>query len=458
MRDTVTLKELLAIAVRRGKRMLVLCVVFALILGITQAYRQIQASELEENTPEQIEMRYKEALEQYTTEKATLETQLDMLERKLESQQTYDESSLRLKLDPYDMYITSITIAITDVPTEALQAQTILVGTDPEFRVSKIQNQYLVYWDCSDLKTALVGQPYEDATDQFLREVVTLSSKDGGLLKLQAYGESAASVEALADAALAFLESSCPTISDASYEHSLMILSKTTKASVYGELASEQENHLIQIQENENRIEELKLQLFELVEPVPAQGYTISSMAVSTIKWMILGAVLGAIVGLAWALIAYLFSNRVETSRQMESSLNIPFLGVVRKKQDCWNVWADRMLGERIWKDQQQALDYLDGNVAAYASDCHSVALLSSLSVAENDPAIETVKKVFQTQGISVDFVGNMQKNPQAAGTVKKSDCVVYVEQCGISCWDAVAESAALAKRLETQAAGFILI
>ena len=36
MRDTVTLKELLAIAVRRGKRMLVLCVVFALILGITQ--------------------------------------------------------------------------------------------------------------------------------------------------------------------------------------------------------------------------------------------------------------------------------------------------------------------------------------------------------------------------------------------------------------------------------------
>lgn len=458
MRDTVTLKELLAIGVRRGKRILALGLLFAVLLGIVQAYRQVQAYGSEENTPEQIAMRYEEAMAQYNTEKETLETQLNVIQRKLENQQMYADSSLWLQLDPYNMYVTTISMAITDVAPEAIQGQTILVETVPEFRISKIQNQYLVYWDCSDLETALVNHPYEGASDQYLRELLLFSGKDGGLLKLQAYGDSEESSKALADAALAFLESSQSSISDVSYEHTLTMLSEATKEIVYGELADEQKNHLTEMQENEKLLEELNQQLMELTEPVRESGYTAYSMATSTIKWMVMGFVIGAIIGFAWALIAYLFSNRVETSRQMERGLNIPFLGAVPKKQDCWNDWADRMLGERIWKNQEQAMDYLAGNANAYHMDHNSVALLSTLQLSEGDPEIAAVMKTFKEQGFAAIFAGNVERNPQAVAAVKKSDCVVLVECCGKSKWEAVIETAELTKRLNVSTVGFVLV
>ena len=130
MKDTVTLKELLAIVVRRGRFVLTLALVFAVLMGGVQMFRQVSASRQENNSPEKIEERYQEALEDYQIEKENLEKELSDAQRKLDSQQEYNEESLLMRLDPYNKYVTTINLAVTDVEEEAFH-QVFQVETTP---------------------------------------------------------------------------------------------------------------------------------------------------------------------------------------------------------------------------------------------------------------------------------------------------------------------------------------
>ena len=90
MKDTVTLKELAAIAVRRGRLAIILALIFALLLGGWRAHGLIAKAKSEENSPEKIEERYQEAMESYAANKEDLEEQLAKAETQLESQREYN--------------------------------------------------------------------------------------------------------------------------------------------------------------------------------------------------------------------------------------------------------------------------------------------------------------------------------------------------------------------------------
>ena len=63
MKDTVTLKELIAIAVRRGQLAVILALAFAALMGGWRSYTLFKAANSEDNRPEEIEKRYQETLE-----------------------------------------------------------------------------------------------------------------------------------------------------------------------------------------------------------------------------------------------------------------------------------------------------------------------------------------------------------------------------------------------------------
>ena len=105
MKDTVTLKELFAIIVRRGKQVVCLMLAFALLLGIVQTGRKIAAAREEDNSPEKIEERYQDALENYQQNRENLEERLSKAQQQLEGQQEYNDNSLLLEIDPRLYYL-----------------------------------------------------------------------------------------------------------------------------------------------------------------------------------------------------------------------------------------------------------------------------------------------------------------------------------------------------------------
>lgn len=456
MKDTVTLKELFAIVVRRGKLVLTLALVFALLMGAVQTYRQVSASMKEENSPEKIEERYQDALEQFGKDKENLEKQLEKAKWRLESQQEYNENSLLLRLDPHSKYVTSINLAVTDVEEGAFQQVFRLEATPIDYLVSKIQSQYMVYWNSLDLETALKNCSYAGTPDKYLREMVTLSRMDGGGLTLTAFGEGGSDSRQLAESAYACLREGQTIISAASYEHTFSVLSQVTKDLVDEGLASTQETNLSNVESYETNIEDLTKRLEELEEPERETGYAVSSMLKSIVHWVILGIALGVVFAMVWTLTSYLFRSRPETSRQLEEGLSIPFLGSMAKPGCFWNRLADGILNERLWENEDQALEYISASAKALLPVSGAVLLASTLSLEMEQ--VQPVMKVLESQGHTVRFIGEALRSPEMAEALKDCGCVVLAERPGITRWDDVAELASLSQKLERPVGGFVTV
>ena len=435
MKDTVTLKELIAIAVRRGQLAVILALAFAALMGGWRSYTLFKAANSEDNRPEEIEKRYQETLETYRETEASLKEQLIRAEIKLASQQEYNDKSFLMKIDSNNKAITTINLAII---------------------ISKIQSQYIILWNSLDLQSTLTYTPKGAIEDKYLREIVTLSQVDGGCLTLTVFGISEQESSKLADAAYNCLIELQSTISKGSYLHGFTLLSNVTKTCVDDSLESIQTANFEKIVTYTDSITSLNKQLDSLVEPERDSSLSASKIILSTVKYAVLGAVIGVVVTLVWALVSYLFRNRTETSRHLEQGLAIPFLGSTAKPGNIWNRLADQIIGERIWTDSNQALQYIANNAKVLLPPSGTVLLTSTLPLEET--AIQSVAKALSSQGRTIRFVDSVNRNPETAEALNTCGCVVLVERAGVSRWDDLIELAALLKSLDRPLRGFVMI
>lgn len=456
MKDTVTLKELAAIAVRRGRLAIILALIFALLLGGWRAHGLIAKAKSEENSPEKIEERYQEAMESYAASKEDLEEQLAKAETQLESQREYNSKSFLMEIDPHNKAVTTINLAITDVAEGAFQQVFRLEDTPIDFIISKIQSQYVILWNSLDLQSSLSYSPRPGMEDKYLREIVTLSKSDGGCLTLAASGVSEEETRKLAEAAYDCLLGLQTRISEGSYRHGFAQLSDVTKISVDDRLEETQTANLEKITTYTESIADLNEQLANLEEPEKDTGDTPLEIVLSAVKYAVLGAAVGILLTLVWALASYLFRNRAETSRQLEEGLSIAFLGSVAKPGSLWNRLADWIVGERLWPDEGQALDYISASAKAFLPASGTVLLASTLPLEKE--SVQGVMKALEDQGRTVRFVGGAGRSPETAAAVKECGCVVLAERSGVTRWDDAAGLTALAKSLDKPVSGFVTV
>lgn len=455
MKDTVTLKELAAIAVRRGRLAVILTLVFAALLGGVQAYKQVKAARSNKNSPEKIEERYQKALATYEENKASLEDQLARTQIQLESQREYNDKSLLMEIDPLNKATTTVNLAITDIDEGAFQQVFRLENTPVDFIISKIQSQYIILWNSLDLPASLSYTPREGIEDKYLREVVTLKRADGGCLTLTVSGTSEAVTRALADAAYDCLLELQSVISKGSYLHGFALLSNVTKISVDDSLESTQTANLEKITAYTGNIETLTKKLENLKAPKRDTPPSVSSILLSALKHAVLGAAVGMVLALVWDFLSYLFRGRAETSRQLEQGLSIPFLGSPARPEGVWNRLANWMIGERVWPDEAQALAYISSS-ANILLPSGRILLASTLPLDEK--SLQPVIKALEGTERTVRFVGDAGRSPETVGALRDCGCVVLAERAGATRWDAVTELAALAKSLDRPVGGFVTV
>jgi len=454
MKDTVTLKELAAIAVRRGRLAVILALICAVLLGGWRAWSLIKSSGNEDNSPEKLEERYQAAMDEYETGKKSLETQLDKTQKQLESQQEYNEKSFLMEIDPHSKAVTTINLAIADVDEGAFQQVFRLEDTPIDFIISKIQSQYVILWDSLDLQSALSYTPRAGLEDKYLREIVTLTTAEGGCLTITASGVSEETTRKLAEAAYDRVLALRSVISEGSYLHSLVQLGNVTKISVDAGLEDTQTANLEKITTYNDSIKDLNQQLEELAEPEREEAASPAKIALSAVKYAVLGAALGCLLALVWALASYLFRSRPETSRQLEEGLSVPFLGSTARPGSLWDRLADRILCERLWKDEAQALAYISASAKTLLPASGAVLLASTLPLTE-----EQVRPVMKAlEGRTVRFVGGALRSPETAGSMKDCGCVVLAERPGATRWDEVTELASLAGSLDRPVGGFVTV
>ncbi len=451
------LTELLALCVRKGKALLITALVFAVLLGGWQLRKQIKASQDPEHSEAKIEERYQDAMREYEKETEELERSIDDNEKSLAEKQEYLENSLLMKIDPYNKYETSIYFGFSDID-EAAWDQVHYSCTSLDFVYSKIRSQYVVYWNGMELPADLHVSGYSGVQDKYMREVLSVSKQDGGMLCITAIGNSASESEKLADALYQAFTDVQPTAARNSYGHSFVLLKRITKATIDTGLESSQKSNQNAVEDYQLSIEDLKAQLEELDKPSREEGYSRSTIIESTLKYAVLGLIAGIVVACFAVLLWAVMANVLISSQQVERQLGITCLGAVKEKSGVFDRWADKLGGERRWKDPEQAVSYAVRKLETTAAPESKLLLASTLRAGKRGDAAETLKKALTARGYKVSCVYDAIHDPAFMDAVKDSDSVVLFETQGISKLTNAIDVLKLVKAMEKPTQGFVLV
>jgi len=458
MEDTIRLTELLAAMIRAWKKVCAVALVFAMLLGAFQLYRQVSLAHDDENSPEKIEERYQEALSSFEEEKEDMEEQLASQEKSLRSKRAYLENSILLNIDPYDKYTSYLIFAITDIDGSGFQQLYHYPETPADYLLTTIRSQYIELWRRSNVSRDIGIEKYSTIEEKYWSEVVSVYVLDGGLLAIEAVAGSAAEAEKLTRAVYNYFESNQSIISKSAFPHSFSIVNQATKNTVDEDLASRRKNLEDEAESLQTEIEEKREKIAALSVPEREEGYPTSTIIKSVAQYAVLGLVAGTFLACLWVCCGYVFRNRLISSYQLERTISAPFFGSLAIECGFFDRLANRIVSERVWFDQEKALTYIKSQVKATLPEGSSLLLLSTLP----EKSVETQKnelcKAFCGDGFQVESISDVVHAPNAAQAIQTSGPAIFVEQLDHSDIAAIQDTVARVKAAKNEILGFIII
>lgn len=464
MEETLSLTEILAIFIKKAKVIIIFAIIGAILLGGFQFIKQITA------TPAVVdETTYQEKFEIYEAKLKLLNTNLDIVQTKIKNQKEYNENSIIMNLNPYDVAVSTTVFQISGIDNLLSLPQYSSEAFTPSYFINTIQTQYEQYLKAMDLKANFPAK-YGDISEQYLKEIVSFATNDNnssldfannisGSFSIVVYEESLEMAEEIGKIITDYLLSQKQLVEDSTYPHTLNVVSTTTSKSVV--LGIEKIQDEVQSLSDTYLLEQVNLQkqLNELVAPTIATGVkSIKSILVSTVKWLIIGAIFGAVLVCAWIFVVMLFKTKIQSSRRMEQMLKIPFIGSIAKKGDIWNRLANKLINERIWNDETSATAYIEENLKTVLDKEAEVLVVSTLKTKSIDEDIGIISKTALPLCKKVYAVSNAEKNPAMISALGSCKYMVLAERVGKSELEEIQAVIEMAKRKGVEVIGFVAI
>lgn len=440
----ISLKEIIAVIVRGGKKILVVALAFAILFGGISLLNQGSAAAAEQA--------YDAQLEEYEKAKDVLDHEIEKLNKDLENQKQYNENSQLMQIDPYNKITTTVVFAVSGIKLETVTDPFSVTETPVSYATSRIQAQYVGVWNGLDLGQIAKGTRYEGVGDKYLREVIKLENMDGGVLQLTVEGSSAAESEQIARALYAAVQQGKEMVTKASYEHELVMLNDViTKTSIDTELEKKQLENAEKYDRYEVSLAAKEAELAALAMPVFDGGRK------AVIVNAILGAVAGALVAMLALVGAHFVAGRVSGAKQLTNRYGLVHFGSLTKKSGLFVKLGSRIMGEKHWSDRQQALNYISTNSVNNLPENAEVTVVSSLSCMDENAAGE-IADALSAQGRKAVFVTDVAHNPEALAAIARSSGIVLAERAFVSQNAAVKELLATAKELNKPVYGFVML
>lgn len=414
MAETMNMKELFALLVRRCRAVLLTALIFAVLLGGVQAFRTSRSNsdESDVSAEEKIASQYADL--------AALKQQLTTTKAKVASLQEYVVQAPLMEIDPYRVYTTTMLIGLT--PAENAPG----ASASQEYSDGAVCAAWLAG---TDIQKLAADTSFAEIGNLYLQDLFSAKPLSGGVLSLRTYGTSQERAEELADMLYQGLHrqfsgesSSIPTVN--------AVLSSATLCETNTEIADKQDKIFKELTTAKESLTTLtsKVQSQELA--LPHDDETPSPVK-SGVKYAVLGFAVGIILACLWILVKAVFSGRIETAGQLETMGGAPYWGtlaVAKRKSDRW---ADAILGETLWADRNAAAAHLADRVAACDSASAGIAIISSLS--DQPEELDDFVAALKDRDYSVSVIMNVASDPAAFACLKKNGLILLAERRGMT-------------------------
>ena len=414
MAETMNMKELFALLVRRCRAVLLTALIFAVLLGGVQAFRTSRSNsdESDVSAEEQIASQYADL--------AALKQQLTTTKAKVASLQEYVVQAPLMEIDPYRVYTTTMLIGLT--PAENAP----VASASQEYSDGAVCAAWLAG---TDIQKLAADTSFAEIGNLYLQDLFSAKPLSGGVLSLRTYGTSQERAEELADMLYQGLHrqfsgesSSMPTVN--------AVLSSATLCETNTEIADKQDKIFKELTTAKESLTTLTSKVQSQESALP-HGDETPSPVKSGVKYAVLGFAVGIILACLWILVKAMFSGRIETAGQLETMGGAPYWGtlaVAKRKSDRW---ADAILGETLWADRNAAAAHLADRVAACDSASAGIAIISSLS--DQPEELDDFVAALKDRDYSVSVIMNVASDPAAFACLKKNGLILLAERRGMT-------------------------
>ena len=414
MAETMNMKELFALLVRRCRAVLLTALIFAVLLGGVQAFRTSRSNsdESDVSAEEQIASQYADL--------AALKQQLTTTKAKVASLQEYVVQAPLMEIDPYRVYTTTMLIGLT--PAENAPG----ASASQEYSDGAVCAAWLAG---TDIQKLAADTSFAEIGNLYLQDLFSAKPLSGGVLSLRTYGTSQERAEELADMLYQGLHrqfsgesSSMPTVN--------AVLSSATLCETNTEIADKQDKIFKELTTAKESLTTLTSKVQSQESALPHDDETPSPVK-SGVKYAVLGFAVGIILACLWILVKAMFSGRIETAGQLETMGDAPYWGtlaVAKRKSDRW---ADAILGETLWADRNAAAAHLADRVAACDSASAGIAIISSLF--DQPEELDDFVAALKDRDYSVSVIMNVASDPAAFACLKKNGLILLAERRGMT-------------------------
>lgn len=414
MAETMNMKELFALLVRRCRAVLLTALIFAVLLGGVQAFRTSRSNsdESDVSAEEKIASQYADL--------AALKQQLTTTKAKVASLQEYTTHAPLMEIDPYRVYTTTMLIGLT--PAENAP----VASASQEYSDGAVCAAWLAG---TDIQKLAADTSFAEIGNLYLQDLFSAKPLSGGVLSLRTYGTSQERAEELADMLYQGLHrqfsgesSSIPTVN--------AVLSSATLCETNTEIADKQDKIFKELTTAKESLTTLTSKVQSQESALPHDDETPSPVK-SGVKYAVLGFAVGIILACLWILVKALFSGRIETAGQLEAMSGAPYWGtlaVAKRKSDRW---ADAILGETLWADRKAAAAHLADRVAACDSASAGITIISSLS--DQPEELDDFVAALRDRDYSVSVIMNVATDPTAFACLKKEGLILLAERRGMT-------------------------
>jgi len=406
----IDLKDLLFVLLYRWRILLLAAVIGAALLG---GYKAVKGNAKQTDLP-QTES-YQEELDNYEREKLAIETSIENLENSMDEQNHYLAEAPLMQINPYKEAFSSadILVEISDIRDRGMGSllKAYEYGLENGDYIQKIAEM-------------------KDSQERYVRETIRVSNSLG------TYENSEAGfVFAMQDAAAArgILHIEVIGAEQQSVRNNIAILQKSEK--------------------------DLKTSLDGLQKPVAENAVAGSSQGLA--KYVILGFLAGGFVSVCVIAGMYIMGDKVTSDKEIVNRFRIKSLGafsVVPEKRVFGFIdsWLRRLAGDdKIWPDAV-VYEMIEANAANYAEGKKALFVTGLASEKQMEQVCGHLKAALpQTQ---IVCERNLVESASARRKLAEAEGVILVEERGNSKYSVIAQEIELAKNVNIDVIGVIVV
>lgn len=444
----IYLKDLIFAVIHQWKRILIVALIAAFLLGSVQLVVDL----ISLNNPEKLaqwEADNTRLQEQYDAQLSALELQSSNLVASIKNQQIYLDNAPLMKMDPYNHFEGTIVIfADTNYkvqPNLSLQNpdyssavvtayHKVLLSSDTILEMSELLQVDALYLpDLIKLETGTEDNPI---AENLLVVHVKAATEEEAELMLQVVNQQ--------------IQDNQKSISDSICKHSLRTVEQTVTPMVDSTLATTQQTARTQLDKLMKDLDTIQTKKAALSQP-DILGTSIGAVIIASVKLALIGAV--AVVFVAAVIICFIHigSDRVCSRRALSDRTCVKLLGVLSCRQ---STWSDKLEG-RCCTDMDADLEVLSSNIRNRCQDAKQVLITGSAEESLRASFAEALRAKLPAAQIA--DAGDILDTAAAIDMLATCDTVILVEQCHISRYEEINRRCELIQDYNKQLLGCVL-